>query len=81
MNNSDMPAMPTQNNGGDIYGGLTKLEYAAIHMQVDSKTLHEKALSLANGRGFRTVDYVDLIEAEAEIRKHKAKALFEQLES
>lgn len=34
MKNSDMPAMPTQVNGGDIYGGLTKREYfAGLAMQ------------------------------------------------
>ena len=29
MKNSDMPAMPTQMNGGDLYGGLTKREHFA----------------------------------------------------
>lgn len=34
MKNSDMPAMPTQCNGGDLYGGLTKREYfAGLAMQ------------------------------------------------
>lgn len=32
MKNADLSAMPTQTNGGDLYGGLTKLEYAAIEM-------------------------------------------------
>ena len=31
IKNGDMSAMPTQVNGGDIYGGLTKREYAKIH--------------------------------------------------
>ena len=29
--NGDMPAMPTQYGGGDIYGGLTKREMMAMH--------------------------------------------------
>lgn len=34
IKNGDMPAMPTQVNGGDIYGGLTKREYfAGLAMQ------------------------------------------------
>lgn len=32
MNNADMPAMPTQSNGGDILGGLTKREMMAMHI-------------------------------------------------
>ena len=32
MKNGDMPAMPTQENGGDIYGGLTKRETMAMHI-------------------------------------------------
>jgi len=30
MDNMNGSAYPTQVNGGDFYGGLTKLEYAAI---------------------------------------------------
>lgn len=34
IKNADLPAMPTQTNGGDIYGGLTKREYfAGLAMQ------------------------------------------------
>ena len=32
MKNSDKSAMPTQSNGGDIFGGLTKREMMAMHM-------------------------------------------------
>ena len=32
IKNADMPAMPTQNGGGDIYGGLTKREMMAMHI-------------------------------------------------
>ena len=32
MNNADMPAMPTQSNGGDIFSGLTKREMMAMHI-------------------------------------------------
>ena len=32
MKNGEMAAMPTQSNGGDIYGGLTKREMMAMHM-------------------------------------------------
>lgn len=32
MKNADMSAMPTQTNGGDIFGGLTKREMMAMHM-------------------------------------------------
>lgn len=32
MNNADMPAMPTQSNGGDIFGGMTKREMMAMHI-------------------------------------------------
>lgn len=32
MNTADMLAMPTQSNGGDIFGGLTKREMMAMHM-------------------------------------------------
>lgn len=31
MKNADMAAMPTQSNGGDIFGGLTKREMVAMH--------------------------------------------------
>ena len=30
IKNGDMPAMPTQANGGDVYGGLTKREQFAM---------------------------------------------------
>ncbi len=34
MKNSQMAAMPTQVNGGDVFGGLTKLEhFAGLAMQ------------------------------------------------
>ena len=34
MKNADLPAMPTQVNGGDLFGGLTKREhFAAMAMQ------------------------------------------------
>lgn len=34
MKNSDTPTMPTQINGGDLYGGLTKREhFAGLAMQ------------------------------------------------
>ena len=29
--NGDMPANPTQINGGDIYGGITKREMFCLH--------------------------------------------------
>ena len=32
MKNGEMTAMPTQSNGGDIYGGLTKREMMAMQM-------------------------------------------------
>lgn len=32
MKNSDKSAMPTQSNGGDIFGGLTKREMMAMHI-------------------------------------------------
>ena len=32
IKNGDMPAMPTQCNGGDFFGGLTKREMMAMHM-------------------------------------------------
>lgn len=32
MKNADMAAMPTQSNGGDIFGGLTKREMMAMHI-------------------------------------------------
>lgn len=32
IKNGDMPAMPTQCSGGDIYGGLTKREMMAMHI-------------------------------------------------
>ena len=34
IKNADMPAMPTQNGSGDIYGGLTKSEDFCLHMGV-----------------------------------------------
>lgn len=34
IKNGDMPAMPTQAGGGDIYGGLTKRETFCLHMGV-----------------------------------------------
>ena len=34
MNNGDRAAMPTQSNGGDLFGGLTKREhFAGLAMQ------------------------------------------------
>jgi hypothetical protein len=32
MKNGDMSAMPTQINGGDVYGGMTKREMIAMHI-------------------------------------------------
>ena len=32
MKNGDVPAMPTQGNGGDMFGGLTKREMMAMHI-------------------------------------------------
>ena len=32
IKNADMPAMPTQNGCGDIYGGFTKREMMAMHI-------------------------------------------------
>ena len=38
IKNADMPAMPTQNGGGDIYGGFTKREMMAMHMMAASRS-------------------------------------------
>lgn len=38
MKNADMPAMPTQSNGGDIFGGLTKREMMAMHVMASIAT-------------------------------------------
>ena len=32
IKNGDMPAMPTQVNSGDMFGGLTKRETMAMHI-------------------------------------------------
>ena len=37
MKNGEMTAMPTQSNGGDIYGGLTKREMMAMNMMAANR--------------------------------------------
>lgn len=38
IKNADVPAMPTQINGGDLFGGLTKREMMAMHMMAASRS-------------------------------------------
>jgi len=62
--NADLPAMPNQVNGGDLYGGLTKREQAAIHMMA--------ARRIANPLSNRWDIAKDAV--------HDANALFAELE-
>lgn len=66
MSNGNMPAMPTQSNGGDIFGGLTKREMMAMHAlqgllaAPDLKTAEPVAVARA------AIAYADSILAELE---------------
>lgn len=58
MKAQDLPAMPTQINGGDLYGGLTKREYyAALAMQGLISSPKDSPASLADD----AVSYADAL--------------------
>jgi len=68
MKNGDLSAMPTQSNGGDIYGGLTKREMMAMHimagLQVNpSVDMGERAMATIS------VICADALLAELELTK------------
>lgn len=64
MSNRNSPATPTQSNGGDMYGGLTKLEYAVIHLCAGGQ-------SISGGHNHPDVAVHDAIR--------KANAIFDML--
>ena len=71
MKNSDMPAMPTQVNGGDLYGGLTKREhFAGLAMQglLESTlfTISETPEYWKNDTIESAVEFADALLAELE---------------
>lgn len=75
MNNKDMPAMPTQVNGGDIYGGLTKREYfAGLAMQ----GLCANPLVKESEGGLLEADLMKMV---SELSVRHADALLEELEN
>lgn len=59
--NSDMSAMPTQANGGDMFGGLTKRELFCLHMGVADTG--DKILDAIIHRGNYQQDAVKMMAA------------------
>jgi len=92
MRNADMPAMPNalaypSNDGYMITLGLTKREYFAAHMQIDSDEIefHNQAtLESFLGRTVDHGDFTDMMraacEVDAKFRLMKADALLAELE-
>jgi hypothetical protein len=83
MNDADMAAMPTQSNGGDIFGGLTKREMMAATLpEMEMRVSQESACELL-GRQVDWNDALDEIRAAAAIeaiqRAIRAGALLAEL--
>ena len=62
--NGDMPAMPTQYNGGDIYGGLTKREMMTMHVcaeisgSIDSEECYQRMKAVATNCGISVSQWI-----------------------
>lgn len=74
--NGDLPAMPTQYNGGDLFGGLTKREMMAMHMMASMSEVYWAAEDeyssgaiLIKCQAESAVEMVDALLAELERTK------------
>jgi hypothetical protein len=65
-NNGNMAAMPTQSDGGDIYGGLTKSEMMAMHFHAALLTAQADGIwsGLGVGAAYHAVNEADELLAE-----------------
>ncbi len=67
IKNGDLPAMPTQVNGGDIFGGLTKREaFAMAAMQGIVSSLTEDDCLGVEDIASWSVKYADALLAKLE---------------
>jgi hypothetical protein len=69
MNNADLPAMPTDQFGTGAEGGISKREYFAAHLSVDSDAItfnSKEGIELFIGRSVDTDNPIDLAASQFE---------------